>query len=72
MLRKDPENYKRIVRENVEQSKRDIPEGYVMPTESSPAAPVKEEVDDDFWCDSESDYGGDSDEDMIFGQSTAA
>jgi ubiquitin-conjugating enzyme E2 R len=65
MLRRDPENYKRIVKENVEQSKRDIPEGFQMPTiENKP--PPKEEEDDDFWCDSESDFGADSDGDMIF------
>lgn len=67
MLRKDPENYKRIVKENVEASKRDIPEGFQMPTAIENKPPPKEEYDDDFWCDSESDFGGeDSDGDMIF------
>ena len=67
MLRKDPENYRRIVKENVEASKRDIPPDFRMPTEIENKPPPKEDVDDDFWCDSESDFGADSDEDMIFG-----
>lgn len=68
MLRRDPDNYMRIVKENVENSKRDIPEGFVMPSHHN-TPPPKEEVDDDFWCDSESDFGGtDSDEDMVFGE----
>jgi len=66
MLRKDPENYRRIVKENVEASKRDIPPDFRMPTEIENKPPPKEDVDDDFWCDSESDFGADSDEDMIF------
>jgi len=66
MLRRDPDNYKRIVKENVENSKRDIPEGFEMPSHHN-TPPPKEEADDDFWCDSESDFGGaDSDEDMVF------
>ncbi|KAA8910937.1 ubiquitin-conjugating enzyme/RWD-like protein [Sphaerosporella brunnea] len=69
MLRKDPEGYKRIVKENVETSKRDIPAGFQMPTSMDNKPPPKEEEDDDFWCDSgDSDFGADSDEDMIFGR----
>jgi ubiquitin-conjugating enzyme E2 R len=69
MLRKDPENYKRIVKENVETSKRDIPPGFQMPTSMENTPPPKEEEDDDFWCDSDnSDFGQDSDEDMEFGR----
>ena len=69
MLRRDPDNFKRIVKENVENSKRDIPEGFEMPSLHNTPPPPKEEVDDDFWCDSESDFGGaDSDEDMVFGE----
>jgi len=66
MLRKDPEGYKRIVQENVEASKRDIPADFDMPTTVENKPPPKEETDDDFWCDSESDFGADSDEDMVF------
>jgi ubiquitin-conjugating enzyme E2 R len=68
MLRKDPEKYKRIVQENVEASKRDIPADFEMPTTVENKPPPKEETDDDFWCDSESDFGADSDEDMVFGE----
>ncbi|KAA8910934.1 ubiquitin-conjugating enzyme/RWD-like protein [Sphaerosporella brunnea] len=59
----------RIVKENVETSKRDIPAGFQMPTSMDNKPPPKEEEDDDFWCDSgDSDFGADSDEDMIFGR----
>ena len=72
MLRKDPEEYKSIVRQNVEESKKDIPEGFVMPTHEStlrkPAEPTIE--DEDFWADSDmddDDFGGsDSDGDMNY------
>lgn len=70
MLRKDPEGYKKVVRENVEASRRDIPEDFVMPLNVESAPPEKEEVDDDFWCESEmeSDFGEDSsDAEMMFG-----
>lgn len=74
ILRKDPEKYKAIVREDVEESKKDIPEGFVMPTHESTMAkkPVDKVMeDDDFWVDSDQDeddvFGGsDSDEDMDF------
>lgn len=70
MMRQDMETFKRRVRENVEQSKRDIPAGFVMPTTAQHTPPPKQEQDDDdFWNDSEeSDFGGDSDEDMTFGE----
>lgn len=32
LLRKDREAYKRRVKQDVEESKKDIPEGFVMPT----------------------------------------
>jgi ubiquitin-conjugating enzyme E2 R len=69
MLRKEPERYKAIVRNNVEESKRDIPEGFVMPTHQSTAAVKPVEKDDsDFWAESDIDddvFGGsDSDEDL--------
>ncbi|KAL1876668.1 Ubiquitin-conjugating enzyme subunit [Paecilomyces lecythidis] len=70
MLRKEPEKYKEIVRENVEASKKDIPEGFVMPThESTMKQPVEKSDDLDFWADSDDDdvFGGsDSDEEMNF------
>ncbi|KAJ9218040.1 hypothetical protein DTO166G4_431 [Paecilomyces variotii] len=71
MLRREPEKYKEIVRENVEASKKDIPEGFVMPThESTMKRPVEKTDDLDFWADSDVDddvFGGsDSDEKMNF------
>ncbi|PYH48763.1 putative ubiquitin conjugating enzyme (UbcC) [Aspergillus saccharolyticus JOP 1030-1] len=69
MLRKNPEHYKSIVQQHVEDSKRDIPEGFIMPTHltTSPAK-VIEKDDSDFWAESDVDddvFGGsDSDEDL--------
>ncbi|KAI9729957.1 MAG: hypothetical protein M1834_006155 [Cirrosporium novae-zelandiae] len=69
LLRRSPEEYKELVKKDVEASKRDIPEGFVMPTHEStrPLPPTKDKVDDDFWADSDEDFsfgGSDSDEDM--------
>lgn len=70
VLRKEPERFKALVKEDVEKSKRDIPEGYVMPThESTMDRPVDPLDDDDFWADSDegSMFGGsDSAGDMSF------
>lgn len=67
MLRKQPEEYKKIVKENVEQSKRDIPEGFKMPEKAETKPPPKEDMDNDFWCESdEESFGEDSDGDMEF------
>ena len=65
-LRMDPNGYRAQVRRDVEMSKADIPEGFVMPTfESTLSKPtadkddVKEEMD--FWADSDVDedpFGG--------------
>ncbi|RAL12721.1 putative ubiquitin conjugating enzyme (UbcC) [Aspergillus homomorphus CBS 101889] len=69
MLRKNPEHYKSTVRQNVEDSKKDIPEGFVMPTHHTTSATRAIEKDDsDFWAESDVDddvFGGsDSDEDL--------
>ncbi len=68
MLRKDPNGFKRRVREDVEKSKADIPAGFVMPThESTAKRPEKPHDDPDFWVDSdeEDDFGGsDTEEEM--------
>ncbi|KAI4095601.1 MAG: hypothetical protein LQ344_001532 [Seirophora lacunosa] len=69
MLRKDLDGFKKRVKEDVEVSKKDIPNGFVMPTHESTAArkPEKEFDDPDFWVDSEEEdgFGGsDTDEDM--------
>jgi len=60
LLRKDPVKYKERVTEDVEQSKKDVPEGFVMPTHET-TKPVVEKIDDDFWADSDIDedtFGG--------------
>lgn len=59
MLRKNPEEHKRLVSQDVELSKTDIPEGFVMPTHSQ--LNQIEKIDDkEFWFDSEveDDFGG--------------
>lgn len=60
MLRKNPEQYKALVKEAVETSKKDIPEGYVMPTHESTTKKIEKEDDRDFWVDSDEDeeFGG--------------
>ena len=65
MLRKDPKAYKERVKVDVEVSKKDIPEGFIMPThESTARKPEKEIEDPDFWVDSdqEAEFGGSSTE----------
>lgn len=67
MLRKDPEQYKKLVKEAVEVSKQDIPKGFVMPThESTSTKKVEKEDDRDFWVDSDEEEGfGGSDTDAL-------
>lgn len=78
----DPNGYRAHVRRDVELSKEDIPEGFVMPTFESTLAKPNADKDDakedmDFWADSDvdedpfggsdsSDMGGDDDDDMEF------
>ncbi|KIW00734.1 uncharacterized protein PV09_07718 [Verruconis gallopava] len=72
MLRKDPEAYKEMVKRDLEASKADIPEGYVMPTAADAYKTVREpSFNMDDWGDSdeeELDFGGSDsdfeDEDM--------
>jgi len=68
LLRNNPAKYREQVKRDVEQSKKDMPEGFVMPTADS--AYKKEEENHNFsWSDSETedDFGGsDSDEEMGF------
>ncbi|KAL9091866.1 MAG: hypothetical protein Q9165_004618 [Trypethelium subeluteriae] len=69
MLRKNPEEYKERVKADLEASKRDIPEGYVMPSHDDAFKTKQEEEILMSWEDSdeEDDFGGsDSDEDMPF------
>lgn len=61
IFRKDPEQYKKLVKECVEQSKNDIPPGFTMPNcESAVQKKVEKEEDHDFWVNSEDedDFGG--------------
>ncbi|KAK4965615.1 hypothetical protein LTR28_003450 [Elasticomyces elasticus] len=70
MLRKDKEAYKKRCKEDLDVSKKDIPEGFVMPTHET--AYAKKQADDEHhfsWSDSEdeADFGGsdtDGDEEM--------
>ena len=68
MLRKEPEKYKARVAEDVKMSKKDIPEGFTMPT-SAVSKTVVEKVDDDFWVDSDAE---DFDEDTFGGSDSDA
>lgn len=68
MLRNDPAGYKSKVQADTEMSKKEIPEGFVMPTHQTA---YKHEVENHnfSWSDSEAedDFGGsDSDEEMGF------
>lgn len=64
--------YNKRAKETVEKSKKDIPEGFVMPSSFEAAPPPKVENDDDFWQESEeddydfggSDTGDDEDQDQ--------
>lgn len=62
MYRNDRKQYNQNAKNAVEASKRDIPEGFVMPTTVSAAPPAKIENDDDFWAESDAedddDFGG--------------
>jgi len=64
MLRNEREQYKAMVKKDLDASKADIPEGYVMPTAADAYRTVKEpSFNMDDWGDSddEIDFGGDSD-----------
>jgi len=52
MLRDDKDAFKVRVRKDVEVSKKDIPEGFILPTHES-TKPVVDKIDDDFWADSD-------------------
>ncbi|KIX09515.1 uncharacterized protein Z518_00595 [Rhinocladiella mackenziei CBS 650.93] len=54
MLRDDKEAFKARVKQDVETSKKDIPEGFDYPTAEF-EKPVVEKADDDFWNDSEAE-----------------
>jgi len=60
MFRNDHAAYVQKAVESVETSKKDIPEGFVMPTTLITAPPAKITDDDSFWAesDAEDDFGG--------------
>ncbi|EXJ66027.1 ubiquitin-conjugating enzyme E2 R [Cladophialophora psammophila CBS 110553] len=71
MFRDDKDAFKARVKQDVEASKKDIPEGFVMPTHET-TKPVIEKVDDDFWNDSDAedvdfDDFDDFDDDVVNG-----
>ncbi|KIV91284.1 hypothetical protein PV10_05839 [Exophiala mesophila] len=75
-FRDDKEAYKERVKQDVEASKKDIPEGFVLPTHES-TLPVVEKLDDDFWNDSDAeevdfDDFGDFDDDAANGSESDA
>lgn len=64
MYRKDRKAYIQKANVDVDLSKKDIPEGFVMPTSLAPAPPAKEiDDDEDFWAQGP---GSESDEEMTF------
>lgn len=64
MYRDNKPAFKARVQQDVEASKKDIPEGFEMPTHESTKPVIEKPVDDSFWNDSDAesvDFGGDSD-----------
>ncbi|KAF2404650.1 hypothetical protein EJ06DRAFT_459687, partial [Trichodelitschia bisporula] len=67
MLRQNPEKYKTMVQKDMETSKKDIPEGFVMPKSEDAFKAAKEEdynLDSMDWADSDAgsvDFGSDAD-----------
>lgn len=59
MYRKDIDQYNKKASEAVEASKKDIPDGFVVPTTLNTPPPIKFTDDDDFWNESEGedDFG---------------
>ncbi|RKF55853.1 Ubiquitin-conjugating enzyme E2-34 kDa [Erysiphe neolycopersici] len=69
MYRDDREAYKQKALETVQNSRKDIPEGFVMPKTLIEAPPPQINDDDDFWneSDEQDDFGGsDSSDDDNF------
>ena len=67
MLRKDPKSFKELVQKDVEASKADMPEGFVMPEHDIHIHHAEKTDDKDFWYDSDedNDFGGsDTDAEM--------
>ena len=53
--RDDKDGYRARVLQDVETSKKDIPEGFVMPTHESTKPPPEDKVDDNYWVDSDAE-----------------
>jgi ubiquitin-conjugating enzyme E2 R len=72
MFRTDPDNYRSIVKAQVEASKANLPPGFVMPVNATVTTQEVEKEEPDFWADSDVDsdvFGGsDSDEDLDMDQ----
>lgn len=64
MYRDKQDEYKTRVNQDVEASKKDVPEGFTMPTHES-TKPVVEKFDDDFWVDSDAEADFDFDDDDV-------
>lgn len=69
MYRDRREEYSKKARDTVAASKKDVPEGFVVPTRFEPEAPPKSDWDDDFYAPSDEeefdfDEGSESDADM--------
>lgn len=64
MFRDRKEEFKARVNTDVETSKKDVPEGFVMPTHET-TKPVVEKFDDDFWVDSDAENDFDFDDDDV-------
>lgn len=82
MLRNEPERYKRKVKDDLDQSKKDIPQGFTMPNSDNAFKPGKREdeyvmnwedsdADEDFGAsDSEVEFGDSDSEDMDVDETT--
>lgn len=60
MYRNDRQQYKERAKKAVQEGKKDIPEGFIMPTTLEERPPQKVADDDDFWAesDAEDEFGG--------------
>lgn len=71
MYRDDKDAFRKRVKEDVDKSKKDIPEGFIMPTQESTNTVVQKPVnDDDFWQDSDAGEDWDFDDDDDMGSAT--
>lgn len=71
MYRDDKDAFKKRVKEDVDKTKKDIPEGFIMPTEESTRIAAPKVVnDDDFWADSDAEDFDFDDDDMDNGSDT--